>query len=496
MLSPAMLVGKLSNIIKDNYKIDEKLSLLHSDATSYYLKEAVVEDEKILEYTNKGKQFSLPITISTLDQLFDFVFLYNGYELKLATLSYSKIVIDEIQAYSPDLLAYLVYGLEKIVEAGGRFAILTATLPPFIYDYINKNIQEIQFEKFTKGIDRHHIKVLEESLDVEFIANVFKQKRGKVLVICNTVKKAQEVYDALLNEYEVNEIDLLHAKFTKEDRKTKEECILEFGDTNCRGDKIWIATSVVEASLDIDFDYLFTELNDLNGFFQRLGRVNRKGTKSNMLSEPNAYLFTEIDKNLLISEIGGKKKGFIDKKIYELSRESLLNYEGILSEEKKVELIENHLTTKNIENSSYNSRFKNIKKYLKALYTGEKKYSEVKEMFRNIVSYTAIPKNVYEENKSVIEENLMILNEEFKKKTDLSKLEKDRLREELILKKLKARNKIYNYTVSVGFYDLNEVNKITLNHEEIKIIECNYSKERGFERIKPEKQEECFDNFL
>ena len=41
--------------------------------------------------------------------------------------------------------------------------------------------------------------------------------------------------------------------------------ILEFG----------LATQVVEASLDIDFDILITELSDLSGFFQRMGRCYR-----------------------------------------------------------------------------------------------------------------------------------------------------------------------------------------------------------------------------
>ena len=95
---------------------------------------------------------------------------------------------------------------------------------------------------------------------------------------------------------------------------------------------------MVEASLDIDFDYLFTELNDLNGFFQRLGRVNRKGEKDAMLSEPNAFLFTEIDRNLLKSP--DSKRGFIDQKIYELSKEALRGFDGVLSEDKKVELID------------------------------------------------------------------------------------------------------------------------------------------------------------
>ena len=83
------------------------------------------------EYYNKTKQLSLPLTICTLDQIFDFVYRYRGFEVKLATLSYSKVVIDEVQMYAPDLLAYLVVGLSYIDKIGGKFAILTATYHHF-----------------------------------------------------------------------------------------------------------------------------------------------------------------------------------------------------------------------------------------------------------------------------------------------------------------------------------------------------------------------------
>ena len=62
------------NKIIQNENIEERISLLHSDTTSYYLKESTVEEDKVIEYTNKGKQFSLPLTISTLDQIFNFVY--------------------------------------------------------------------------------------------------------------------------------------------------------------------------------------------------------------------------------------------------------------------------------------------------------------------------------------------------------------------------------------------------------------------------------------
>ena len=138
------------NIIKE--KLEERLGLLHSDTFSEYIKrEEKQDDEKlqleelgISEYYERTKQLSMPLTICTIDQLFDFVYRYKGFEPKLATLAYSKIVIDEIQMYSADLIAYLVYGLTHITKLGGKFAILTATFPPFIEDLLIK--EDIEFK--------------------------------------------------------------------------------------------------------------------------------------------------------------------------------------------------------------------------------------------------------------------------------------------------------------------------------------------------------------
>ena len=120
----------------------------------------------------RGKQLSMPLTISTMDQLFDFVLKYQGYELKLTTFSYSKIVIDEIQMYGPDLLAYLIYGIKTINKFGGKIAILTATLPPFIKDILT----EIQFKygKFTNDVVRHNIEVKNEFINAKDISDVEK----------------------------------------------------------------------------------------------------------------------------------------------------------------------------------------------------------------------------------------------------------------------------------------------------------------------------------
>lgn len=474
--------------------VENKVALLHSESLAHFLKdESDVEDEKAVQHAQKGKNLSLPLTISTLDQLFNFVYKYNGFELKLATLSYSKIVIDEIQAYSPELLAYLVVGLEEITKLGGKFAILTATLAPFVRDFIEENISGISKGNFVNGEDRHNLKVENKILETADIITHFKGKGGKTLLICNTVKKAQEVYETLEKEFDEKTVKLIHSKFMKKDRTEKESLLLEFGKTEVKGNKIWVATAIVEASLDIDFDYLFTELNDLNGLFQRLGRVNRKGEKTQMLHETNVFVYTEIDKKLLISENG--KRGYIDKRIYEISKEALLKeVTDVLPEAKKAEIIEKYFISENIKDSNFEAQYRTMKNYIKSLYIGEKNFGEVQQMFRNIISYNVIPQSQYKKDniRKIIDKNLAVINEEHKKLTDKEKRYNDKLK----LDKLRAKKEIYNYTVPVGAYDLNKVDKIDLGHGEIiDIVRCEYDDKRGFKRVLQEKQVEKFDNF-
>jgi len=459
--------------------INDRVALLHSDTLSYYLKKDDIQEDEALDYANKGKHLSIPLTISTLDQLFNFVYKYNGFELKLATLSYSKLVIDEIQAYSPDLLAYLISGLEAIVKVGGKFSILTATLPPFIKDYIEENIDGIVFGKFTKGKTRHHLKVVEKELDSVFIGNHFLEKGGKTLVICNTVKKAQEVYGNLVEAFDADRVKLIHSKFIKKDRRAKEKAIIEFGKTETLGDEIWVATSIVEASLDIDFDYLFTELNDLNGLFQRLGRVNRKSSKDHMLGEPNCYVFTEINDGILTNEAG--TRGFIDRRIYTLSKDALLGISGVLTEEKKVELIEATLTSEKVRGSTFDKKYQDHKYYIEILGVGEIEKEKVQKAFRNIISYSIIPKNVYEVNKSEIDDLRATVGDV---KVDY-------------LEKVKAREAINDFTVSVGMYDLSNSDRRRTMNEQFVEAECDYSFELGFRRkIVEDGEVEEFDMFM
>lgn len=454
------IYDRIKNQILKDEKLEERLGLLHSESLSYYGSH-VGQEMDILDYRNRGQVLSLPLNISTLDQLFDFVFKYKGYEMKLATLAYSKIVIDEIQMYDAEMLAYLIYGLRRIHELGGKIAIVTATLPPFIKKLLrDKNIGNIEFKErdFTNDLKRHSVKVIDESICEDDIIqcynkNIKEGKENKILVVCNTIKKAQKMYDQIKEKNETLNLHVLHSRFDREDRKNLENEIKEFGKTyNERNEidiqnGIWIATSIVEVSLDIDFDYLFTELTDLNGLFQRMGRCNRKGVKQ--LDGYNCFVYCDG------SDIKQGQKGFLDSVFYEQSKKALKTVDGILEESQKTKLINDYFTYDDIRSSDYMRQFKDTFDWISELDIGDFEKDEIK--MRNIFTKSIVPKIVYDQNKDEI-----VLLEE--RQTLISKKLKDsnieqKERENLFRERIEIQERLRDFIVQIPYYEYHKYYK-------------------------------------
>jgi len=69
---------------------------------------------------------------------------------------------------------------------------------------------------------------------------------------------------------------------------------------------ILVATQIVEASVDVDFDILITEISPIDSQIQRWGRVWRN-REEDYKGEPNVYIFIEIEKDLGTKAIYDKK---------------------------------------------------------------------------------------------------------------------------------------------------------------------------------------------
>lgn len=384
----------------ENYYDKNKFTFLHSDTKSIMRKDEEIDDYQ-LKYI-ETRHLIYPLTICTVDQLFYFVFKSLGTEKYAATLKYSKIIIDEIQSYTPDIISFLIFGLKVVNDLGGKFCIMTATLPPivkyFLEETIGKENIKIAEKPFYKEDDKGNIiirhKIKYEEKDFEYNEILEKAKNNKVLIICNTVRRSQDVYIKLKEKNKQNtEINLLHSRFIFKDRKIKEKIIQNFASTKekrvCRHSGIWISTQIVEASLDIDFDILYTDMCSADSLLQRMGRCYRNRIYEK--DEPNIFIYNNKD---------GKEIGVetvYDKDIFKFSVEHIQEYNNkIFTEEDKQDYINKVYDIEKLKKKNYyNTIEKNIKD-LEILPIGGIDKETAEEQFRNIQNITVIPLKFYE----------------------------------------------------------------------------------------------------
>lgn len=322
---------RASQIFQDSSS-EEKVGLLHSDADVYLLGDAGEAQASLRSY-DLARQLAYPVLISTGDQFFPYALRPPGYERIYATFSYSRLVIDEVQAYDPRAAAIIIKFMEDTVRLGGKFLLMTATLPKFVTDEVDRVIGRDNYkilnlysneESKLKQLKKHHIKVelVENTVDENrpdfgvpenhFERILDKAREGnRVLVIANTVKQAQDIFSRLRKGIEENpdyrllkdKIWLLHSRFTQADRSELETKICGDRDKKIVGEfqnpkpdhekqgKILVATQVVEASLDIDADILFTEIAPLDALVQRMGRILRRYDPRTEPADPNIYVW-------------------------------------------------------------------------------------------------------------------------------------------------------------------------------------------------------------
>ena len=393
---------------------NEKVGIIHSDSyalgiddkkLTFDSEEASIEGN--IQRVDISRQFAYPLIVTTADQLFTSVFKWPGYERIYATLMYSKIILDEPQSYSPKTLAMIIKGLEEISNYGGRFCYMSATHHPFILEKL-KGVENVEFLEPVYNTElKHKIKLHEKGID-ELEQEIISRFRlgKKVLVILNTVKKSQDLFKNLKDEVGESNIHLLHSGFIKKHRDEKEKNIQK--DDRSEGRPVvWISTQIVEASLDIDYDVLFTEIATLDALIQRMGRVYRKVGRR----------IAESDlENVIIACEEPSDKGFIyNNEIVNFTHQELKKFNGkILTEFDKQEIMNAVFDINRLRGTRFLQQFEDAYQLLDLGFTTGK--NEAQYLFREIDQVKAIPRNVYAENEDEIDELIVILKSKARRK--------------------------------------------------------------------------------
>lgn len=260
--------------------IPGKIGLLHGKLSAFieakFENDDSVDDNRKKEIKEQYKTLIKPLKIVTPFQLLKNIFALKGFEKNLFEWAGGYFIFDEIHAYNPKVFAQIISLLKfSTKHLGVKVFIMTATLPTFLRKELERAIVDYTSiaasNKLYKKFNRHRIVVRQGLLkdDIKWIqGHIDKDK--KVLIVCNTVKQAQEVYAALNSQNKV----LLHSAFNAIDRANKEKQL--FSDKV----RVLVGTQAIEVSLDIDYDVIFTEPAPLDALIQRFGRVNRKRNKS------------------------------------------------------------------------------------------------------------------------------------------------------------------------------------------------------------------------
>lgn len=538
----------------------DSLGLLHSDADLVFLEEALGKTGSEYEdnYTayHLSRQLAFPACISTGDQFFPYALRPPGYEKIYATFSYARLVIDEVQAYSPEAAAIVVKFTEDLTKMGGKFLLMTATLPEFVKREIMQrtgvpeasfiNLYEKERARFER-IRKHRVKAFRAENPSFLTERILEEARRdggqRVLVVVNTVPRAQELYKELRNlKSQDIELLLLHSRFTVSDRQSLEEEV-ERSFRNPKevpdGAKILVATQVVEASLDMDADILFTELAPLDSLVQRMGRVLRRigpqfdspgegvyrapsGKEYRItLNVPNVYLFSTEETiksspypwELLAGSIlifnglfAGKSEEEIKEEIVnavnEQGKNSLEIEEGeiLLSEYDKYRLVWFFYQAMEETNTEYIKTFFNTLSILDAGYVSSRK-SEAQKVFRRITDVSVVPENLlqafYRDVVAFVSDDLCEERKSFAafKRDILSKYVVSvswAVAKEAVTKGAKAFHRLFNLASS---YEQELFGKYPLQSwlDNVFVVPGDYS-DLGFTKVKAKEQKAMADD--
>lgn len=237
---------------------------------------------------NLSKLNYQPVRVFSPYQMLKGMYRLKGYEALLTDYHNALFIFDEIHAYEVKRLALILKTIEYLAHNyRARFLVMSATFPTLIKDWLKDalgNPAEVNAESsLFAEFRRHHLRLLDGELlsDDNLDLIITDAQAGKsVLVVCNTVDRAQTAYcelDHCLEKVGIP-VALLHGRFNMQDRSDKEKLIREATgkDESKRRPVVLVATQAVEVSLDIDLDTIYTDPAPLEALVQRFGRVNRR----------------------------------------------------------------------------------------------------------------------------------------------------------------------------------------------------------------------------
>lgn len=264
-------------------------------------------------FNGKHRALFSPIGVGTVDQVLQTVLRHKYNYMRLLALATKTVVLDEVHSFDP----YMHGLLEKLLEWAGMLqldiVLLSATLPKtrlasYVQAYrkgmglidtkptdglkypsvltVAADSGKVAFENLKLPLTVRCVTLkyaeipkktaTEDRIFQELETIVTNSPDAKVGAIVNTVKCAQAIAK-LAQKNGSMKFTLFHSRTTAALRSRVTKKVIEvFGKNSTHAEgHVLIATQVAEQSLDVDFDYIISEMCPMASLVQRMGRLHR-----------------------------------------------------------------------------------------------------------------------------------------------------------------------------------------------------------------------------
>lgn len=241
------------------------------------------------------------IVVGTVDQVLMAGLKRKHLFLRHLGLAEKVVIIDECHAYDEYMGSYLSKALSWLGALRVPVVVMSATLPPkrreeMMSAYAGRRLDpgsaEEGYPMVTCVTEDGVIRGTSDASGRGRTVSIVRLKMEDVVpevgrrlsgggyagIIVNTVGHAQSLYESMKATYPGDEVVILHSAYTASDRSEREKKLIETmkrKDDGGDGRVIVIGTQVLEQSLDIDFDVMFSEICPIDLLLQRMGRLHR-----------------------------------------------------------------------------------------------------------------------------------------------------------------------------------------------------------------------------
>ncbi len=260
--------------------------------------------------SSRKRVFLGQIGVCTIDQVLLSVLPVRHKFVRGFGLNKSVLIVDEVHAYDAYMYGLLGEVLKNQHACGGSAVLLSATLSTSLRDKLLAAWEsevaddaastpypalwhatggtvtpltvadEHRPPRREVGIECLRLPAAYPDDDLRARIVAAASNGALVAVVVNLVDDAQrlarELRELVADSPEIA-VDIFHARYRFADRQDKEAAVLKhYGRNTPRSTgRILVATQVVEQSLDLDFDWLVTQICPVDLLFQRLGRLHR-----------------------------------------------------------------------------------------------------------------------------------------------------------------------------------------------------------------------------